>query len=167
MTTDVRQTAEATPDYAEKARELAEAVWIIGDSVHTYEPLMDEIATAILAALQSAHAAGKVAGQRALKIAQNAARTLDASKNAVIRNLENPHKDYREAVSTLDSEREANARLTAELETARAEGDAAGFERGVREAAAKAAAHVKPPTAFVSRAAIKADILALLPSQPK
>ena len=143
MTTDARQPTEAT-GYAEEARELAEAVWIIGNRVHTYETKKGEIATAILAALQSAHAAGLAKGDAQIADVYQAVGALGFAFGVG----DNPHfirlldvlscgvpRDGGELLpfpATLD-ELSPNA-----LSAARVEGDAAGFERGVRAAADQA-----------------------------
>ena len=76
---------------------------------------------------------------RGIKVVQAAARAMDESKSAIIRHLEKPRKEEREAVATLDSERSVNEILTAENEALRTEIATLKVERdAAREALAKA-----------------------------
>lgn len=61
---------------------------------------------------------------KAVKLVQNASRTLDHSRQEVIHQLQKPIHEERLAAATLDSEREANALLTDELDTLRSEQNA-------------------------------------------
>jgi len=64
------------------------------------------------------------AAEGAVRVVQNAARTLDAMRSAEIANLQKATKIETTAVATLDSEREANAILTDRLEALEAENKA-------------------------------------------
>ena len=79
-----------------------------------------DIITKLLSALGEATEQVERA-ERALKIVQGAAKTLSASKDSIIHNLQKPRREEREAVATLDSERSANEILTAENDALRAE----------------------------------------------
>ena len=79
-----------------------------------------DLLLALLARAESAEAERDEA-RRAVKIVQNAARVIGAAKSAIIRNLEKPRREEREAVATLNSERDANSILTGENDRLRSD----------------------------------------------
>jgi len=64
------------------------------------------------------------AAEGAVRVVQNAARTIDAMRSAEIASLKNATKIENTAIATLDSERAANAILTDRLEALEAENKA-------------------------------------------
>lgn len=235
MTRGPRQAAEAT-DYVEKARELESVIF--GDyEMRVYYHTKGEVIPAILAALQSAHAAGLAQGdaeidelrklvyvpglwkckkcgftlvQRILRACDGAVGVRDeagehcpndgsplwrVSERDAGNELADRATEYLERALAAEADRDKwkasgedvvqmLVQRDREAEAARAEGDAAGFEQGVRAAADNAnllhgdalfkwqTAHNPYDAGYDDGArkqatSAKERILALLPSQPK
>jgi hypothetical protein len=113
------------PDAIERLRGLVEQGWArLG--VHVNELEARAILDHITALTAERDAAVVTVNRQA-----NAVRALHANEETEINRLRKERHEWHHAVSSLDSEREANARLTEEVERLTAESDAlAGIVRG-------------------------------------
>lgn len=118
----------------ERLRRFAELMQVEGHPP-TQQPLHDEAADLIthLAAQLAKAGAENVRLKKAIQIQANAVRSLEANKETEINRLRAKSTEAHHAVSTLDSEREANAILTERAEAAEAR------EKVLREAVANLA----------------------------